>query len=105
MGGGGGGGAGASPKMGGGGGSGIGSGDNSAGGSTRPSSGSNEPVEITYASQPVTESSLEFVAPLPAYPENKLHPPASTWYKAIVTFEVELVPQPRPTSKSGGGTS
>ena len=105
MGGGGGGGAGAPPKMGGGGGSGIGPGDNEAGGSTQPSSGSNEPVEITYASQPVTESSLEFVAPLPAYPENKLHPPASTWYKAIVTFEVELVPQPRSTVKNDGGTS
>ena len=105
MGGGGGGGAGAPPKMGGGGGSGIGQGDNGTNGSTKPSNDSDEPVEITYASQPVTESSLEFVSPLPEYPENKLHPPASTWYKAIVTFEVELVSQPRSTDKNNGGTS
>ena len=99
-----GGGGGGGTKMGGGGGSSPSpSGGSSRGGSGRGSGSSrkppkkpSKPTEKIYPSEQVTESSLSECAPLPVYPEGKLHPPDSMWYKATITFEVELVEQPRP---------
>ena len=87
------GGGGGGPTPGGGGGSDRGRG---SGGSRKPSKKPSEPTEKMFESQPVTDSSLASSAPLPEYPEEKLHPPDSQWYKATITFEVELLSQPRP---------
>lgn len=91
-----GGGGGGGVKMGGGRGGSSGSGGSSRGGSGSSRKPPKNPTEQMFSSQEVTKSSMGEVAPLPAYPERKLYPAASKWYKAIVTFEVELVPQPRP---------
>ena len=94
-----GGGGGGGVKMGGGRGGSSGSGGSSRGGSgssRKPPRKPSNPTDQMISSQAVTESSMGEVAPLPAFPEGKLYPPSSRWYKAIVTFEVELVVQPRP---------
>ncbi|MBT4584184.1 MAG: type IV pilus assembly protein PilM [Phycisphaerae bacterium] len=88
-------------KMGGGGGSGpspSGGSDRGrgSGSSRKPPKKPSKPKEKVFDSVPVTESTLASSAPLPEYPEDKLHPADSLWYKATITFEVELVPQPRP---------
>ncbi len=87
------GGGGGGPTPGGGGGSDRGRG---SGGSREPPKKPSKPKEKMFESEPITESTLDSTAPLPAYPEDKLHPPDSMWYKATITFEVELVSQPRP---------
>ncbi|MDP7009015.1 MAG: type IV pilus assembly protein PilM [Phycisphaerales bacterium] len=97
-------GGGGGTKMGGGGGSGPSpSGGSNRGGSGRGSGSSrkppkkpSKPTEQMFPSVEITESTFTTSAPLPEYPEKDLHPPDSEWYKATVTFEVELVPQPRP---------
>jgi hypothetical protein len=70
--------------------------DRGSGSSRKPPKKPSKPKEKVFDSVPVTESTLASSAPLPEYPEDKLHPAESLWYKATITFEVELVPQPRP---------
>jgi hypothetical protein len=53
----------------------------------------------------VIPKSLDELAPLPEHSESKLHPESTQWYRALVTFEVTILPQPKPdqTDKAGGG--
>jgi hypothetical protein len=39
------------------------------------------------------------LAPLPEHTESKLHPEGTQWYRALLTFEVEILPQPLPRTK------
>lgn len=79
-------GGGGSPPMGG------GRGGPSGGGNSPDSGNGTDPV-IPF--EQVTPSSLNVLAPLPEHTEPKLHPEGEEWYKAVVTFEVEILPQPR----------
>jgi hypothetical protein len=49
----------------------------------------------------VTPKSLDELAPLPEHSEPKLHPASTQWYRALVTFEVSILPQPKPDKADG----
>jgi hypothetical protein len=54
----------------------------------------------------VTTSTLDGLAPLPKHTDPQLHPQDLKWYRATITFEVEILPQPRMNgsdSTKGGG--
>ena len=52
-------------------------------------------TEPEIPSLPVDVSTLNVLAPLPKHTEPKLHPEGELWYRLLITFEVELLPQPR----------
>ena len=72
------------------GGGGIGGGGTSGGSDT----GTNDTIPFV----PVDISSMHVLAPLPEHTEPLLHPAGQTWYRLLITFEVEILPQPRPNS-------
>ncbi|MBT6164908.1 MAG: type IV pilus assembly protein PilM [Phycisphaerae bacterium] len=87
-----------------GGGVGGGSGGGRPGGGSGGGSGGSPPVDdavIPYV--PVTTSSLNVLAPLPKHPESKLHPEGKIWFRATITYEVELLKQPRQAQANGMG--
>ena len=57
----------------------------------------------TVPSEPVTAGTLNALAPLPKHTEPQLHPEGYLWYRLLVTFDVELVPQPRAVSNESEG--
>jgi type IV pilus assembly protein PilM len=82
----------------GGGGSGGGTGGGTGGGS-----GGSSPDDATVPFVPVTASSLNVLAPLPEHTGVQLHQVGETWYRALVTFDVEVLPQPRETGNGSKG--
>ena len=50
---------------------------------------------------PVTASSMNALAPLPKHPESKLHPADTVWFRATISYEVELITQPRQAQDQG----
>ena len=71
------------------------------GGSGGGSDGDQSPDGADIQSIPVTTLSLNELAPLPKHPESKLHPEDSVWFRATITYEVELLKQPRQASVNG----
>ena len=51
---------------------------------------------------PVTTTSLNMLAPLPEHTGATLHPAGEEWYRALVTFDVEVLSQPRPSATGAG---
>ena len=92
----GGGGRGGSPMGGG------GRGGNPSGGGDPNSNDDSNEASIPFT--PVTSKTLDELAPLPEHTEPKLHPESMKWYRGLVTFEVEILPQPRNarSDKTGG---
>ena len=62
------------------------------------SGGSDTGTNDTIPFVPVDISSMHVLAPLPEHTEPLLHPAGQTWYRLLITFEVEILPQPRPNS-------
>jgi hypothetical protein len=93
----GGGGRGGGSPMGGG-----GRGGNPSGGGDPNSNDDSNEASIPFT--PVTSKTLNELAPLPEHPEPKLHPESMKWYRGLVTFEVEILLQPRNarSDKTGG---
>jgi hypothetical protein len=52
---------------------------------------------------PVSVATMNELAPLPKHTEIQLHPEDLPWYRLKITFEVELLPQPRAASVEGKG--
>ncbi len=89
-----------------GGGSGIrgSSGGGSAGGG-KPSTPETAPDMPNIPFEEVTASTLDGLAPLPKHTDPQLHPQDLEWYRATITFQVEILSQPRtnePDSTRGG---
>ncbi len=61
-----------------------------------------DPKGGTVPFTPVSTSTLDSLAPLPEHPGKKLHPFNTQWYRALVTFEVEILPQPREQADNSG---
>ncbi|MAI66818.1 MAG: hypothetical protein CMJ26_02940 [Phycisphaerae bacterium] len=95
------GGGGSGGRGGGGGGAPIGGGG--SGGRGGGGNGGSSPDNATVPFVPVTASSLNTLAPLPEHTGPKLHQIGETWYRALVTFDVEVLPQPRETGNGSKG--
>ncbi len=85
--------------MGGGGAGGRGGGRGGSGGSPNNNDGETD-ENVPFV--PVTTSSLNTLAPLPEHTGATLHPAGEEWYRALVTFNVEVLPQPRPSATGAG---
>jgi len=90
----------------GGGGIGGGRGGGGRGGGGRPpggGSGGNNDSDSEVPFIPVDVSTMNVLAPLPDHTEKQLHPEGETWYRLLITFDVEILPQPRPVDQDGKG--
>ena len=72
------------------------------GGGSNPDSGDGT-NDASIPFEEVTPSTLNELAPLPNHTEPKLHPEGEEWYRAVVTFEVEILPQPRAIVRGSQG--
>jgi type IV pilus assembly protein PilM len=98
---------------GGGGGGGGGRGDGDRGGGGRGGGGrggdgdsggnDNDAVEETIPFVAVSVSTIDSLAPLPENTEPLLHKEGEHWYRLLITFDVEILPQPRTASADGKG--
>jgi type IV pilus assembly protein PilM len=61
----------------------------------------NTPAEgATVPFKQVTDETLDELAPLPQHTDPQLHPEGVEWYRATITFEVEIFPQPHVGEKN-----
>ncbi len=64
-----------------------------------------DPEVDLVESRPVSAGSMNDLAPLPRRPEEQLHPPGTSWFQAVVTFEVEVLQQPAKPAASQADAS
>ena len=84
----------------------------SSGGKPNGSSGGPAPIDPESAPEisnipftEVTTSTLDELAPLPKHTDPQLHPQEVEWFRATITFQVEISPQPKTSdndSQAGG---
>ncbi len=65
--------------------------------------GDANPDEDLVPAIPVSVGTMNALAPLPKHTEIQLHPEDLPWYRMKITFEVELLQQPRTASAEGNG--
>ena len=65
------------------------------GGGQPGDSGDQGATEGMIPFESLTVSTMNTLAPLPEHTESKLHPQGESWYRILITFEVEILPQPR----------
>ncbi len=63
----------------------------------------NDAVEETIPFVAVSVSTIDSLAPLPENTEPLLHKEGEHWYRLLITFDVEILPQPRTASADGKG--
>ncbi len=80
------------------GGGGMGGGGMGGGGTGDGNDGDGSSDDKTIRSEMVTNATLNSLAPLPKHTEPQLYPAETSWYRLLVTFEVEILPQPRTAS-------
>jgi len=71
------------------------------GGGQPGGSGDQGSSDSTVPFVPVNVSTMNVLAPLPEHTEPKLHPAGQMWYRLLITFEVEILPQPRASAAQG----